>query len=159
MSSLPETRRIPRLLVVYPVVAVIGFGWTVLASVGFPILVGLDVMKTEARIRWDWQLSAIALFFVVNFLYSAVFLLASIGVLRRKQRWLPMFRRCAIVLNAYCVLCAAITLIAIPFMSGEDREDALIGLPLMVSLAAAVALVTRRLLKHLSNRDVIALFR
>lgn len=159
MSSRPETRRIPPLLVVYPVVSAIIFGWSVLASLGLPILIGIVVARAESRFHWDWSLAVVAVVYVVSFLFSVVFLLSSIGVLWRRQKWLSTFRRCAIVLNVYLVLCPALAAVAIPFMATKDRKLALTGLVLMASLAAAVTLVTRRLLKHLSDRDVVALFR
>lgn len=158
MNHDPETYRVPGLLVVYPLLMVIAFGWTVLASLVMPVVIGFDVMQSDARFYWDWQLSIIAVVFVANFLYSLIFLISSVGVLRKKRKWLSAFRKCAIVLNTYIALSAIVTMVVFPFMAKESKELGLAVAIVMVSMAAAITIVTRRMLKHLSNQDVVGLF-
>jgi hypothetical protein len=158
MTNQDRAARLPFVLRAYATVAVIAFGWTVLVSILFLIFVVLPISLEENGLALGWQEWIIAVLFIINLVYAAYFLSSSIAVLWKKRSWLRVFRLCALILNGYCLLCVVGQLVVLLFLPRDEIGLGIAVVSFMAALAAFVTLVTRRLLRHLSNPEVVDLF-
>ena len=154
MTDQAQATRLPFLLTAYAIVAAIFFGWAVLASIWFLLFVVLPIWLGEDGFALGWQGWIIAVVFIIQFVYAAYFVSSSITVLRRKRKGLRVFRLCALIFNGYCIFCVVGQLAALAFLPRDEIELGIAVVSFMAGLTTAVTLVTKRLLRHLSNPEV-----
>ena len=109
--------------VVYPLLIVIDW----LDCIGFlgdPVVIGFDVMQSDARFYWDWQLSIIAVVFVANFLYSLVVPDFLGGGSARETEVAVSISKMRDSPELCIVVSAIVTMVVFPFMARKARNSA-----------------------------------